>query len=194
VVVVFLSLALMASIMYGFFSTSKVAQEKSRIVLLDPATGKPQLLKSYKDQPSRIEIEAFITEAMSKIFTINFGQILDKKGIQEYISNIRPFFDDKYLKTFLQGLKKSRFFEALVKKRATIFTTVILPVEIVPQKDGKLLLIVKTRRHEQTAKGSVYRDIVYRVIIRKGPRSVKNPWGFKILFIQEAQIQSPVVY
>lgn len=155
-----------------------LSQKQTLLVTLSP-TGYPTLSLAIPDVATKSEIQTFIMEATSRIFTFNYGEFLTSESKKRWQAKIAPFFTKKYLPAFLEGLSASGFFQEAVKRRVAVFAETRPPVEIYPRDRRTFEVVFVIHRLETTAEGSVRRILQYRGTVVKGGRTVQNPWGLR---------------
>ncbi len=162
-----------------------IKAQKIQVVQIGPH-GEADILKTAPDAVNYAETIDYLSNAISKIFTLVYSDFLTKESIKKYGEKVRPFFDRRFFKIWYQNLLKSDFLRALIKKRAYIISYVPpTSIELKRSDKGYILARCKVVRSIKTAKGEVSESLYYRLTLIKGQRIMGNEHGLYIVKFKE---------
>ena len=155
-----------------------VAKEKSKIIAYTP-TGIPKYVE-WKCEGGRelIEVQTFTKEMLAKAFTLKYSDFLGAKPA-DVLAGVKPLFAPDYYEQFVEGLTVSKYIEKMIESRAVTVVEVKDPVEVQASPDGYW---AKARivKQDVTATGEKNQILTYAVFLRKGDRTIRNPWGLYV--------------
>ena len=155
-----------------------VAKEKSKIIAYTP-TGIPKYVE-WKCEGGRelIEVQTFTKEMLAKAFTLKYSDFLGAKPA-DVLAGVKPLFAPDYYEQFVEGLTVSKYIERMIESRAVTIVEVKDPVEVQASPDGYW---AKARivKQDVTATGEKNQILTYAVFLRKGDRTIRNPWGLYV--------------
>lgn len=162
--------------------------KEERVVLLSPE-GKPDIANTVSDRVFAHEVQTFISVVSASIFERSYIDYMSKENLEKVYRDIENYFVSAIFVSYWNSYIKSQFVKSVIDNKLIVKVKVSSPFDLKYNRETKEILGVGVvELLNFTPDPNVAPTVSSKVMeirIKKGVRTLRNPFGLYVISFTE---------